>query len=97
VEGLIMQQGNTPSNALQASENAYTAMPEYVLNDLPKLQSKHVKANGKSRQNLLDAMAGISGSRKITIKPDAPPKLSGGIIAGSDASLAEPVFDSLEI
>jgi len=86
-----------PQQIHMAKQLASPATPEYTLNDLPVLQAKKSKSTGQSRQNLLNAMSSISKAPEITIKLDTPPQLSGGILAGSEKPLSEPVFDSLEI
>jgi len=95
LENLIMQQHNTASNASQNAHKPHHATPAYTLNDLPELESKRTKSNEKSSQNLLNALSGITGTEKITIKP-AVPKVTS-IITDSDKPLAAPTFDNLEI
>jgi len=90
-----MQQGNTVSNASQPTHNAHTATPAYTLNDLPVLTSKKAKSNGHSAQALLSAMSAMSGTKRITLKPEVPKVAS--IIAGSEKPLLAPIFENLEI
>ena len=88
LENLIMQQVNVPAAAI---------VPPIPANNLPELQSKKAKTNGQSRQNLLDAMAGIAGTQKITIKPEAKKTPTSNIIAGSDVELSAPYFSGLAL
>jgi len=77
----------------QTGQNAHHATPELTLNDLSELQSKRAKTNGQSRQNLLNAMSSMAGTKKITIKSE--PK--NNVIAGSEIDLPEPTFEGLEL
>jgi len=72
-------------------QNKHHATPEITLSDLSELQAKKAKSTGQSRVNLLNSMAAMTGTKKLTIKPEA----KNNIIAGSDKPLSEPVFDGL--
>ena len=60
---------------------------------LKELQSKAAKSNGLSRVNLLNSMSAMTGTKKLTVKPEPSIKT----IAGSDVELPEPSLDNLEI
>jgi len=96
MEKLIMQQGNTASNATVNIHKPHHVTQELTLNDLPELESKPAaKSNENSSQNLLNALSGLTGTKQVTLKP-AVPKVSS-IITGSDVVLAAPSFEDLTL